>query len=539
MIIRELILKNFGKFSGTSLELKPGINIIYGGNESGKSTVHTFIRGMLFGIRRLRGRASRTDDYSRYVPWENPGWYEGAVRFACGGKEFRLERNFKKGEEEARLVCETDGELLSVEDGDLEVLLGEISEAVYENTVSVGQMKSRTGEALVTEFQNYFSNYQGGGDGRLDVEKARTILKAKKREWEQRAEEKEQKQEKEEEKLQYEMRYLREEINMLEEKSREEMQRLKDKKDILTRFDRTKQEERKEICLGENVPVKGNNRGILVWGLILALILFLILSVVWNPAGGAVGAILLICTAFGMNVFMRQRRNREWETAQGARNKAAEEAGEKQPAGTAREEAAELQRSLDEQEGRIRLLRTQMEEKRIRLSNLSEELEDLRRAFAEEQKEQQELRAVNLARETLERLICSMQDFAGEALKEEISGIFAEMTEGRYEKVSVDENLQIDLFARDRHVPLYMASSGTKEQVYLALRLAAGRLLCQEEPMPILLDEVFAMYDDKRLLQSLKWLAEEKEQVLIFTCNKREMHILEQSHIPYHIISLR
>ena len=41
---------------GETLELKEGINVIYGENESGKSTIHTFIRSMLFGMKRGRGR---------------------------------------------------------------------------------------------------------------------------------------------------------------------------------------------------------------------------------------------------------------------------------------------------------------------------------------------------------------------------------------------------------------------------------------------------------------------------------------------------
>lgn len=46
MIINELILKNFGKFQNKKIELKEGINVIYGGNESGKTTIHSFLQGI-------------------------------------------------------------------------------------------------------------------------------------------------------------------------------------------------------------------------------------------------------------------------------------------------------------------------------------------------------------------------------------------------------------------------------------------------------------------------------------------------------------
>ena len=79
---------------------------------------------MLFGLERGRGRAAAGDDFIRYEPWENPGIYGGMMRFVCGGRRFRLERDFARGVKRASLVCEDDGEELSVEDGDLEVLLG-------------------------------------------------------------------------------------------------------------------------------------------------------------------------------------------------------------------------------------------------------------------------------------------------------------------------------------------------------------------------------------------------------------------------------
>ena len=72
MQINELLLKNFGKFHDRQIDLDEGINLIHGENESGKSTIHTFIRGMLFGIERGRGRAAQNDTFSIYEPWENP-----------------------------------------------------------------------------------------------------------------------------------------------------------------------------------------------------------------------------------------------------------------------------------------------------------------------------------------------------------------------------------------------------------------------------------------------------------------------------------
>ena len=65
---------------------------------------------------------------------------------------------------------------MDVEQGDLDMVLG-ISEAVYENTVSVAQLKSVTGPDLVHELQNYMASYQGTGDGSVDLGRAMQMLK--------------------------------------------------------------------------------------------------------------------------------------------------------------------------------------------------------------------------------------------------------------------------------------------------------------------------------------------------------------------------
>ena len=82
MIIRELKMKNFGKFSEKTLYFSDGINVIYGANEAGKTTIYTAIGALLFGLDKQRGRAARTDAYTTYQPWEHKTWYEGSMRFS-------------------------------------------------------------------------------------------------------------------------------------------------------------------------------------------------------------------------------------------------------------------------------------------------------------------------------------------------------------------------------------------------------------------------------------------------------------------------
>ena len=48
MKLLDLHINNFGKFHDCSITFEDGLNVVYGKNEAGKSTLHSFIRGMLF-----------------------------------------------------------------------------------------------------------------------------------------------------------------------------------------------------------------------------------------------------------------------------------------------------------------------------------------------------------------------------------------------------------------------------------------------------------------------------------------------------------
>ena len=94
MRILDLHISGFGKLRNRDFTFESGLNVVYGHNEAGKSTLHTFIRGMLFGIEKQRGRASKNDLYNKYEPWAGSGTYEGWMRVESQGEIFRIERRF-------------------------------------------------------------------------------------------------------------------------------------------------------------------------------------------------------------------------------------------------------------------------------------------------------------------------------------------------------------------------------------------------------------------------------------------------------------
>ena len=61
-------INGFGKIKNKEIKLKDGINIIYGENESGKSTILKFIESMLYGLSKNKNGKNKSD-FDRYQPW--------------------------------------------------------------------------------------------------------------------------------------------------------------------------------------------------------------------------------------------------------------------------------------------------------------------------------------------------------------------------------------------------------------------------------------------------------------------------------------
>ena len=57
-------------------------------------------------------------------------------------------------------------------------------------------------------------------------------------------------------------------------------------------------------------------------------------------------------------------------------------------------------------------------------------------------------------------------------------------------------------------------------------RNAAAGFLSGDSEVPIILDEPFAMYDEKRLESALRILSGSARQVILFTCQSRELDML-------------
>jgi DNA repair exonuclease SbcCD ATPase subunit len=97
------------------------------------------------------------------------------------------------------------------------------------------------------------------------------------------------------------------------------------------------------------------------------------------------------------------------------------------------------------------------------------------------------------------------------------------LTQGRYEHLKIDENLDVQVFSSDKRdfMQLEEISTGTQRQIMLAVRLALSQQFVNStlnRQQFIFLDEPFAFFDEPRTrsaLQSLGKLSDELKQIWI------------------------
>lgn len=182
MRILKLIPTAFGKFHATKpLYLDPGLNLIAGGNEAGKSTLQAFILGMLYGFKKEGlSRVKRTDEFEKYRPW-NGRDYAGVMVYEHDGRRYRIERSFDP--DSTAIFDDVTGEDITAtfsQDSRREYDFAQrhlgLSAREFRNTVWIGQLGSKQEEGLGKEIQGKILNLTRGGAEDLSVAETLSIL---------------------------------------------------------------------------------------------------------------------------------------------------------------------------------------------------------------------------------------------------------------------------------------------------------------------------------------------------------------------------
>jgi len=95
MQIKNIKVNGFGKLKEKEINLKNGINVIYGKNEAGKSTLLKCITAMFYGLSKNKNGGTIPEN-EKYEPW-NSEEFSGKISYELDNKEtYEVYRDFKK-----------------------------------------------------------------------------------------------------------------------------------------------------------------------------------------------------------------------------------------------------------------------------------------------------------------------------------------------------------------------------------------------------------------------------------------------------------
>ena len=95
MKIEKIKINSFGKLENKEYNLSENINLIYGKNEAGKSTLLKFIQNTFYGTSKNK-KGKTFSDYDLYKPW-NDGDFSGKIKYKLdSGEEYEVYREFGK-----------------------------------------------------------------------------------------------------------------------------------------------------------------------------------------------------------------------------------------------------------------------------------------------------------------------------------------------------------------------------------------------------------------------------------------------------------
>ena len=643
MILEKLYIDGFGKFSDYSLNFSPSIQILYGENEAGKSTIHAFIQAMLYGIPK---GASKKEVFFQYRPFSKALGFGGSLTFSHQGKSYCVQRDFLQGGE-AHITILPQGEKLSDGESFLQSVLSPFSLESFKNTVSIRQLKSSTEREMVYELQAMLSNFQESGNVELNPQAALDYLEQEEARLREKmipdatkrysgllgevknthrslslleAEEAQSSEEKSlkglapkeamieatnrEESLELqrkvaEIEETREEWNRLS--SLLEKEGLSNKEELLL-----EQEKMLQYLSHEQEEKELGKSSIFLYPLFcffaLCFAVLTTLSFLYAYTSVALPRfpffsmgfsaylypffcaflLFLLLALSQRRIFTQQQRwvkqeKQEFEEILAKRNistflqfqnSSKEELREEGSSYTQAKvlqyyntllekwgEKEELEKSLalleeSYQKEKNLWLETSYKEKQkeqreelLRQYGILQNKADLIRPSLEENEKLQEKReAILEATERIRQIAGEIRKSFAFHLNEDCGKALSEITGGRYDSLWIDEQLHIYVNAKEGFFPLEQASTGTIDQLYLALRLSMALLLQREnrDLLPLLFDDSFAMYDEKRLAASIGYLKKAyPAQILLFTCHHREEKILKELGIPFEQAELK
>ncbi|MDU4326802.1 AAA family ATPase [Clostridium disporicum] len=180
MIIKSINIIAFGGLKDKVINLNSGINIIYGENEAGKSTIQAFIKIWLYGMSNYKGKDYKQNERLKYMPITGET-ISGELCVEFRNHEYIIRRTFGKSKKEdtSYIIDAISGEEIShISKEEPGKYFFNINRATFVNTLFIGQLGVEVRKDKEEEIIDKISNSIGMEEGQVSADVA--ILKLNK-----------------------------------------------------------------------------------------------------------------------------------------------------------------------------------------------------------------------------------------------------------------------------------------------------------------------------------------------------------------------
>ncbi len=563
MIINKLHIDGFGKLRNVDYTFNKGINIISGENEMGKTTIAEFIRAMLYGFEG-RARNIRDNERRRYLPADN-GTMGGRMEIEADGKIYIIDRKFGKTAAGDKMTV-TDGVTGKDVNIDPATIVGLDGES-FSKTLYIKQMCTKIDDnKKEDEIRQRLINLCQTGEEDLpyqsamkrldDAHKQLTSTRAKgiiptlnsrlsdlhaERAQSVAAESRRQDLEQD---LADAMDERKSSINEAMEESHEG--EYYQQYDLWRKAREEEEKEQREEHDQIYANVEKELRASVRWSIINAVIV--LLCIVWliyyASKEYSLVAPILVGAAFGSicikNLIQQQEMRKylaenkqytcnNYENDVKYREWFYEELGS--------DDFDEIPQLIKNYGDKLRSNERSKSEATItaveRVKDIQSDIaainnrpvvavnQDITMCENKIHAYEKKAAVVIKARNALEEAFRETEQNFAPLITREASPVLKQVTGGEYEKLLSDNIYTLSAQKSDGSiVSADYLSTGAYDQIYFALRIGIIKLMAQDKP--IIFDDAFAYYDDKRLKNTMAVLQNLPNQILLFSCHGRE-----------------
>lgn len=174
MIIKSVNINSFGGIKNKKINFSKGLNIVYGENEAGKSTIQSFIKIWLYGFSSYKGKDYKLNERIKYTPNDGDN-ISGELNVIHEDKEYIIRRTFgRTKKEDTSIIIDsiTGDEVQYINKEEPGKYFFNINRSTFINTVFIGQLGVSVKKDKEEEILDKLSNSIGSEEGQVSVEVA-------------------------------------------------------------------------------------------------------------------------------------------------------------------------------------------------------------------------------------------------------------------------------------------------------------------------------------------------------------------------------